>query len=459
MADNVTAKDATAATITLATDNIAGVNYPRIKVGFGDDGSYADASSGNPLPIQMMNAIPAGTNGIGTVSITASVLPTGAATSVKQPALGTAGTASSDVLSMQGIAGGIAVAISAASLPIPAGAATAAKQPTLGTAGTASTDVLSMQGVAGGVAIPVSAVSLPLPAGAATVAKQPALGTAGTASSDVLSMQGIAGGVAIAISAAVLPLPTGAAIAAKQPALGVAGTASSDVLTIQGAPSMVAVKVDGSAVVQPVSGTLTVNVGTAGTLALDATLTGGTQKTKIIDSGGSNVLSVDAGGGLAIQGNGASGSAVVTKTIQIGGSDGTNLRTLATDINGLAKVHSYIQTDAMFNAAVSTVPLKTFANIAQSLPDQSLVTLTSGKIIRVLSVVMVAGATPTNITFNSKGSGAGTPISPLFANGANGGAVLPFDPFGHFDTNVGEALTVTTGAGSTTGILIKYILI
>ena len=38
--------------------------------------------------------------------------------------------------------------VSAASLPLPAGAATAAKQPALGTAGTASADVRSVQGVA-----------------------------------------------------------------------------------------------------------------------------------------------------------------------------------------------------------------------------------------------------------------------------------------------------------------------
>lgn len=51
---------------------------------------------------------------------------------------------------------------------LPTGAATAAKQPALGTAGTPSTDVISIQGVAGGTALPVSAASLPLPAGAAT---------------------------------------------------------------------------------------------------------------------------------------------------------------------------------------------------------------------------------------------------------------------------------------------------
>lgn len=74
-----------------------------------------------------------------------------------------------------------AVPVSAVSLPLPSGAATAAKQPALGVAGTPSSDVLSVQGVSGGTPVktdgsavtqPVSAASLPLPAGAATSALQ-----------------------------------------------------------------------------------------------------------------------------------------------------------------------------------------------------------------------------------------------------------------------------------------------
>ena len=76
------------------------------------------------------------------------------------------------------------------------------------------------------------------------------------------------------VSAASLPLPAGAATAAKQPALGTAGTASTDVLTVQGIASMTALKTDGSGVTQPVSGTVTANIGTVGTLALDASVTG-----------------------------------------------------------------------------------------------------------------------------------------------------------------------------------------
>lgn len=44
-------------------------------------------------------------------------------------------------------AGSGTMAVSAASLPLPSGASTAAKQPALGTAGTASSDVLSVQGI------------------------------------------------------------------------------------------------------------------------------------------------------------------------------------------------------------------------------------------------------------------------------------------------------------------------
>lgn len=64
-----------------------------------------------------------------------------------------------------------------------------------------------------------------------------------------------------------------------------------------------ALKVDNSAVTQPVSGTVTANIGSSGTLALDATLTGGTQKTKLVDSGGSNVATVSAAGAVKVDGS------------------------------------------------------------------------------------------------------------------------------------------------------------
>lgn len=69
--------------------------------------------------------------------------------------------------------------ISASALPLPSGASTAAKQPALGTGGSPSTDVITVQGISSGTALkvdgsavtqPISASALPLPTGASTEA-------------------------------------------------------------------------------------------------------------------------------------------------------------------------------------------------------------------------------------------------------------------------------------------------
>lgn len=100
--------------------------------------------------------------------------------------------------------------------------------------------------------------------------------------------------------------------------------------------------------------------------------------------------------------------------------------------------------------------LNAFANVAASQTDSVIKAAFTGKRINVLAVYCVAGGTATNLTFNTKPAGAGTAISALLANAANGGAVLPFNPKGWFTTAAGEGLTVTTAAGSTTGIGVVY---
>lgn len=87
-----------------------------------------------------------------------------------------------------------------------------------------------------------------------------------------------------------------------------------------------ALKVDNSAVTQPVSGAVTANIGTSGSLALDATLTGGAQKTKIVDSGGSNVAAVSASGAVKVDGS------AVTQPVSISGNQAVNVA----QINGAA---------------------------------------------------------------------------------------------------------------------------
>lgn len=95
------------------------------------------------------------------------------------------------------------------------------------------------------------------------------------------------------------------------------------------------------------------------------------------------------------------------------------------------------------------------SNVAQSQTDSSLVTAVTGRRITVYRIEINPGATATTITFNSKGSGAGTAISQTYTVAANT-PYIAYDPDGLFETNVGESLTCTTGAGSTVGVGIHY---
>ena len=146
----------------------------------------------------------------GAVVVSSSALPTGAATSAKQDAI--IGYIDGIEGSLASIDGKISAcntgAVVVSSSALPSGAATAAKQPTLGTAGTPSADVITIQGAASmtplktdgsAVTQPISAASLPLPSGASTAAKQPALGTAGTPSADVITIQGAASMTAVKV--------------------------------------------------------------------------------------------------------------------------------------------------------------------------------------------------------------------------------------------------------------------
>ena len=98
-------------------------------------------------------------------------------------------------------------------------------------------------------------------------------------------------------------------------------------------------------------------------------------------------------------------------------------------------------------------------NVPSGSTDYLAIPAISGKRIWVTAVAVLVGSSQTNVTFNSKGSGAGTAISCLFACAANGGIVLPKNGDGWFQTNIGEALTVTTSSGSTAGIQLLWIAV
>jgi hypothetical protein len=203
--------------------------------------------------------------------------------------------------------------VSATALPLPTGAATAAKQPALGTAGTPSADVLSVQGVSGGTPQPVSdgggsitvdgtvtanAGTGPFPVsdngGSLTVdgAVTANIGTSGSLALDATLTGGtqkaiVRGGAkGTTVAADVTSTAEGAdhqaldvqimhGGAAKDPTQIRALTAS-DVVTANAGTGPFPVSDNGGSLT--VDGAVTANIGTSGSLALDATLTGGTQK-------------------------------------------------------------------------------------------------------------------------------------------------------------------------------------
>ncbi len=180
----------------------------------------------------------------------------------------------------------------------------------LGVAGTANSNVVTVQGIAGGTMQPVS-IGTALPAGTNVIGHtiidtgSTTAVTQATASNLNATVVGTGTfGVQAAQSgtwnvtniSGTVSLPTGAATAAKQPALGTAGTASSDVITVQGAASMTPLTVGG----------LDVNVATTPTIQnasyVSGNCMGGFQAVSLARvSGGSGIINkfslISTGGG------------------------------------------------------------------------------------------------------------------------------------------------------------------
>ncbi len=90
-----------------------------------------------------------------------------------------------------------------------------------------------------------------------------------------------------------------------------------------------------------------------------------------------------------------------------------------------------------------------FGAVTAGQTDAVILPAETGRKFRVLSAYGVATAA-TALTFNRKPSGSSVAISPAYL-GADGHPTvdLDFNPHGWFETNSGESLTVTTGAGQT----------
>lgn len=109
-----------------------------------------------------------------------------------------------------------------------------------------------------------------------------------------------------------------------------------------------------------VSGTVTANIGTTNGLALDATLTGGTQKTKIVDTGGTNVASVSAAGAVKVDGSAVTQPVSGTVTANIGTTNGLALdATLTSGSQKTQLVSSTVSTYSTTTGVVGTAATAT----------------------------------------------------------------------------------------------------
>lgn len=233
MPDNTRYSEGTLDGDTYASDEITdptsvaiGAKVERVKAGWGADGEYYDPTPETPVPVAVTSLpLPAGAATQGTLTAIETVL-------AAIQALVLEITTPADTQPVSGTFYQATQPVSAAALPLPTGAATAAKQPAPGTVGSPSADVITVQGVGSSGEVAVGGVvdigagivdigyiapgdnnignvdiaSMPaIPAGANTIGKvdQGAGGAAAWKVDGSAATQ--------PVSAVSLPLPTGAA--------------------------------------------------------------------------------------------------------------------------------------------------------------------------------------------------------------------------------------------------------
>jgi hypothetical protein len=454
---------------TVKTDEVSSVHIPCSKIVLGadnTDGGYV--SSANPLPVSdaggtltvdgTVAATQSGTWNVTNVSGTVS-LPTGAATAAKQPALGTAGTASSDVLTVQGIASMTALKVdgSAVTQPVSDGGSTlsvddgagsltvdnAALSVTGGGAEASALRVTLASDSTGVLSVDDNGSTLSVDDGGGALTVD---GTVAATQSGTWNITNVSGTVS---------LPTGAATAAKQPALGTAGTASSDVITIQGVASMTPLQVadngstlsvdDGAGSLTVDNAALSVTGGGAEATALRVTLASDSTGVLSVDDNGSTLSVDDGGASLTVDGTVTANLAAGTNNI-----GDVDVLTQPARARTTDTISAALATDVLMNDTTALTPKFAVIDVASS-GDNTLVAAVVGKKIRVLSLFLVA-AGAVNVRLES-GAG-GTALTGQMNLAANGGFVLPPNVLGWCETASNTLLNLElSGAVSVDGAL------
>jgi hypothetical protein len=156
----------------VATDDDGTRHHPYVKLEFGADNTQTKVSGANPLPVQIsdgtdtalvdgsgnLQVVVGGTVTVANAGLTelaaainaSSQLDVNIAASNASVAVTNAG-----ITTIAGAVSGTEMQVDVLTSALPTGAATAAKQPALGTAGTASSDVITVQGIASMTALKV----------------------------------------------------------------------------------------------------------------------------------------------------------------------------------------------------------------------------------------------------------------------------------------------------------------
>jgi len=336
-------------------------------------------------------------------------------------------------------------------VPLPTNAATAAKQPALGIAGTPSTDVLSVQGVASGTVLPVSgtvtanagtgtlAVSGPLTDTQLRATAVPVSGTVtANAGTGTLAVSGPLTDTQLRATA----VPVSGTVTANAGTgtfqvgdagalinLDVAGDVQVDVLTLPPLVAGTANIGDVDVLTLPALVAGTANIGDVDVLTLPALVAGtaniGDVDIASIAAGDANIGNVD----IVTMPNVtlAAATARIGGTYDVGGQIIDEVPTVRT-VN-----RAFVNASLIGNTAVVA---------AQG----------AGVLIRVLSLVVV-----TTLANTVKFQSATTDITAGFPLGANGGMVLNNNSHGWFQTAANAALNINLSVATATGCNVTWV--
>lgn len=424
----------------------SGVDVGDVTVNNGSGGSAVNIQDGgNTITVDnggtfAVQAAQSGTWNINNVSGTVS-LPTGAATAAKQPALGTAGTASSDVITVQGIASMTPLLVDGTGGSFPVSGTVTANQggswsvtATQGTAANLNATVVGTGTFAVQAAQSGTWTVQPGNTANTTPWVVTGSGTAGSAATGVLSIQGIASMTPVYTSLRDL---AGNAVSAGN---GASGTGTLRVTVANDSTGVLASI--GSITTSVVPGTGATNLGKAEDAAHSSGDTGvmslavrNDTPTALATTTGDYIPpTTDSLGKLWVAGSGLTGSAVPGTAAYLGANTGGNL-------TGLVACNSTAKYDASTSGSTE------------------LVALASSQTIRVCGFNIIAGGTVNVKLVYGTGTNCGTGstnMTPAYQLTAQAGMVDHTPFWNGLATAASNALCINASGATAVQAMVYY---